>query len=168
MTTRVEMCNLLEAVAEGTRLPRPGFPNLKVVITRGLRNHYMNAGRGDFVKRMAAYGISADKIEGSRDVIMMRDGLVQDYRKKGVVPTDQDAFNYSQWRGYLDKPCEGLEWCRAAGANLGGIKVNDEGAPVTFCCTIERYRPVDVLSGPVNENPSFGAAEHGKELFFQS
>jgi ribonuclease J len=112
---------VLEAVAEGNRLPRAGFPNLKVVITKGLRNHYMNAGRGDFVKRMAAYGISADKIEGNRDVVMMRDGLVHDYREKGLVPTDQDAFNYSQWRGYLDKPCEGLEWCRAAGSKIAHL-----------------------------------------------
>jgi len=109
---------VLEAVADGTRLPRPGFPGLKVVITSGLRKHYRDAGREEFVARMAAYGISADKIQGRRDVVMLRDGLLSDYRAKGVVPTARDAFNYSQWRGYLDKPCEALEWCRAAGAEI--------------------------------------------------
>ena len=112
---------VLGAVAEGTRLPRPGFPNLKVVITKSLRNHYIKAGRGDFVERMAVYGISADKIQGHRDVVMMRDGLLADYRAKGVVPTSEDAFNYSQWIGYLEKPCAGLEWCRTAGAKIAHL-----------------------------------------------
>ena len=112
---------VLETVAEGTHLPRAGFPNLKVVITKSLRRHYLNAGREDFVTRMADHGISADKIQGHRDVVMLRDGLVPNYRAKGVVPTAQDAFNYSQWRGYLDKPCEGLEWCRAAGAEIAHL-----------------------------------------------
>ncbi len=109
---------VLEAISGGTRLPSPGMANLKVVITRGLAAHYRNSGRGDFVDRMAAFGIAAKRIEGSRYVVMLRDGLVRDYAYAGVTPTPQDAVVWSMWRGYLDKPSKGVNWCRTAGAAL--------------------------------------------------
>lgn len=109
---------VLEAIADGTRLPRPGFDNLKVVLTRGLRNHYAKAGRDDFVERMARHGISASALTGSRHVVMLRDGLVRDFQAKGVVPGPDDAFVWSMWRGYLQEDGSAYAWARQGGAEL--------------------------------------------------
>jgi ribonuclease J len=110
--------DVLDRIAEGTGLPRAGFPNLKVVVTRGLGNNYQRQGRENFVERMVPYGISAKRLEGSRHVVMLRRALIRDYQRAGVVPTADDAFNFSMWRGYLSDPyhSEALEWCRAGGS----------------------------------------------------
>lgn len=120
---------VLEAIAQGTRLPRPGMERLKVVITRGLANHYRNSGRGAFVDRMAKHGISARAITGSRSVVMLRDGLVRDYCASGVDPTAADAVVWSMWRGYLDKPSTAVEWCRSGGADLRYIHTSGHASP---------------------------------------
>jgi len=109
---------VLEAIADGTRLPRPGFDNLKVVLTRGLRQHYIAAGREEFVTRMARCGISASALTGSRHVVMLRDGLVRDYQDKGVTPDVDDAFVWSMWRGYLQDDGQAHEWARQGGAEV--------------------------------------------------
>ena len=115
--------DVLDRIAEGTGLPRAGFPNLKVVVTGGLSSNYRKQGREDFVTRMATHGISAKRLEGSRHVVMLRRGLIRDYQRAGVMPTADDAFNFSMWRGYLSDPyhSEALEWCRAAGAEIAYI-----------------------------------------------
>ena len=109
---------VLEAISDGTRLPRPGFPNLKVVVTRGLRNHYMTLGREDFVARMAQHGLSARALTGSRDVIMLRDGLIRDYADKAVLAGPEDAFVWSMWRGYFQETSPAAQWARAGGAEM--------------------------------------------------
>ena len=86
--------DVLDRIAEGTGLPRAGFPNLKVTVTKGLRSHYRRQGREDFVERMVPNGISAKRLEGSRHVAMLRGGLLRDYQGAGVVPTPDDAFNF--------------------------------------------------------------------------
>lgn len=101
---------VLEELAPGTRLPRPGFDNFKVVLTAGLRRHYADLGRHDFIDRMARCGIGAARLEGSNHVVMLRDGLVRDYQAKGVTPSVQDAWSYSMWRGYLEGPSEVRDW----------------------------------------------------------
>ncbi|SHF92397.1 ribonuclease J [Loktanella atrilutea] len=109
---------VLEAIAEGTRLPRPGWDKLKVVVTRGLRNHYIAADRGDFVARMANGGLSAKALNGSRHVIMLRDGLVRDYRNKGVLLGPDDAFVWSMWRGYLAEDGLAHVWAKESGVTV--------------------------------------------------
>jgi hypothetical protein len=64
--------DVLDRISEGTGLPRAGFPNLKVIVTRGLRSNYRSQGREDFIERMVPNGISAKRLEGSRYVVMMR------------------------------------------------------------------------------------------------
>lgn len=105
---------VLEAVAEGTRIPRPGFPGLQVVFTTGLVRHYRAHGRQGFLDRMASHGISARLLTNSRGVVMVRDGLVPDYAAKGVVPGPEDAFVWSTWRGYHDPASPVATWARAA------------------------------------------------------
>ncbi|CAM3303223.1 MBL fold metallo-hydrolase [Paracoccus nototheniae] len=109
---------VLETVAEGTKLPRPGFDNLKVVLTAGLRRHYIQRGSEEFIDRMVGHGIGAAKLEGSNHIVMVRDGLVKDYRAKGVTPTASDAFSFSMWSGYLAKPSETLNWFRSADSHI--------------------------------------------------
>ncbi|REJ46833.1 MAG: MBL fold metallo-hydrolase [Microcystis flos-aquae DF17] len=97
---------VLELLAQFGRLPQPGWKNIKVVITRSFSRLYETKGRGDFVERMAANGMSAAALAWNRNrwVVMARPSLLKDYEAKGVVPDDQDAWSYSQWHGYLDQP----------------------------------------------------------------
>ena len=123
--------DVLDRIAAGSRLPRAGFTNLKVVVTKGLGNYYRKLGRGDFVARMAIHGIAARHLVGGRHVIMLRRALLRDYQAAGVVPTADDAFNFSMWSGYLSDPChaEPLEWCRAAGAEVAYIHTSGHASP---------------------------------------
>jgi ribonuclease J len=115
--------DVLDRISEGTRLPRAGFPNLKVVVTRKLRNYYRKIGREAFIERMVPHGISAKRLVEGRYVAMVRRGLLADYQRAGVAPTAEDAFNFSMWRGYLSEPDikEVLEWCQAGGAEIAYI-----------------------------------------------
>jgi ribonuclease J len=123
--------DVLDRISGGTGIPRAGFPNLKVVVTKGLRNNYKQQGREDFIKRMVPHGISAKKIEGSRSIVMLRRGLIRDYQAAGVMPTADDAFNFSMWRGYLADPyhAEAYEWCKAAGAEIAYIHTSGHASP---------------------------------------
>ncbi len=94
---------VMEAVADFGKLPRPGWRNLKVVITSAFARVYRRTGQGSFVDRMAKYGVSADElaVTPSRWVPMIRSSLVRDYTAKGVVPNAEDAWSWSMWQGYL-------------------------------------------------------------------
>ena len=122
--------DVLDRIAEGTRLPRAGFPNLKVVVTGGLRRMYASRGREDFVARMARDGVAARAVP-SGAVVMLRRSLIRDFTQAGLVPTSQDAFNLSMWRGYLSTPyyAEPLEWCRSAGAEIAYLHSSGHAAP---------------------------------------
>lgn len=122
--------DVLDRIAEGTRLPRAGFPNLKVVVTGGLRRMYASRGREDLVARMAHDGLAARAVP-SDAVVMLRRSLIGDYARAGLVPTTRDAFNLSVWRGYLSTPyyAEPLEWCRSAGAEIAYLHSSGHAAP---------------------------------------
>ncbi|WP_312145342.1 MBL fold metallo-hydrolase [Brevundimonas sp.] len=97
---------VLELLADAGKLPRAGWNNVKVVITRSFARLYEMKGRKAFVERMAAHGISAAALAQNpgKWVVMIRPSLIRDFVSKGVVPTAGDAWSYSQWRGYLDQP----------------------------------------------------------------
>lgn len=97
---------VLELLADAGRIPQAGWGNLKVVITRAFSRLYRSKGREAFVDRMAAHGVSASRLaeDVSKWVIMIRPSLVRDMAPKGVTPTADDAWSYSQWRGYLQQP----------------------------------------------------------------
>jgi len=97
---------VLDLLIDAGRLPQPGWNNLKVVITRAFARLYESKGRGDFVKRMAKHGVSAARLaeNAERWAIMIRPSLMRDFIPKGVTPTSDDAWSYSQWRGYLQQP----------------------------------------------------------------
>ena len=55
---------------------------------------------------MAAHGVSAARLaeNTAKWVIMIGLVAVRDLVSKGVTPTLDDVWSYSQWRGYLEKP----------------------------------------------------------------
>jgi ribonuclease J len=94
---------VMEALADFEKLPRPGWNNLKVVITSAFARMYRRTGRESFVERMVQHGISAGKLveTPSNWVAMVRPSLIRDYVPKGVAPNADDAWCWSMWRGYL-------------------------------------------------------------------
>ena len=97
---------VLELLAQFGKLPQAGWNNIKVVITRAFARLYESKGRGDFVSRMARHGISAVALNDCPEkwAVMIRPSLMGDFTAKGVKPNSDDAWSYSQWRGYLDQP----------------------------------------------------------------
>jgi ribonuclease J len=144
--------DVLDRISEGSRLPRVGFPNLKVVVTTGLARNYRHQGRGEFIDRIAqaGHGISAKKLEGCRDVIMLRSGLLSDYQRAGVVPTADDAYNFSMWRGYLSDPGESyygdpIKWLQDAGAEIAYIHSSGHASPSDLRAFAAAMRPKMVV-----------------------
>jgi len=97
---------VLDLLVEAGRLPQPGWNNIKVVITRAFSRLYKMKGRQDFVERMASHGVSAARLaeKANQWVIMIRPSLIRDLSSKGVTPTPDDVWSYSQWLGYLKQP----------------------------------------------------------------
>jgi ribonuclease J len=141
--------DVLDRISKRNRLPRPGFPNLKVVVTRRLANSYRHQGREDFIERIAhaGHGISARRLKGCRHIIMLRGTLIDDYQRAGVVPTAEDAYNYSMWRGYLSDPYQSaaLEWCQAAGSEIAYIHTSGHASPADLRAFAAAVRPKMVV-----------------------
>ena len=153
--------DVLDRIAEGTRLPRAGFPGLKVVVTAGLSRYYAARGRDDFVARMARFGVAARNIPEDA-VAMLRCSLIRDYARAGILPTASDAFNHSMWRGYLDMPqyAEPLEWCRSAGAEIAYLHSSGHASPIDLRTFVAAVAPRAVV--PVHgENWDAEAAGFG-------
>ena len=116
-------------------------------MTGGLRAYYRKIGRADFVERMAGHGIAARRLTRGRYVIMLRRALIADYQRAGVVPTADDAFNFSMWRGYLSEPyyTEALEWCRTGGAEIAYIHTSGHASPADLRAFAAAVRPKMVV-----------------------
>jgi ribonuclease J len=135
--------DVLDQISEGTGVPRAGYSNLKVVVTRKLRNYYRRIGREDFVERMVLHGISAKRLVRGSYVAMVRRGLLADYQRAGVVLTAEDAFNFSMWSGYLSEPDikEVLEWCQAGGAEIAYIHTSGHASAADLRAFAAAIRP---------------------------
>jgi ribonuclease J len=135
--------DVLDRISERTRVPRAGYTNLKVVVTRGLRGYYRKIGRDDFVVRMVPHGLAARHLVLGLHVVMLRRSLIADYERAGVVPTADDAFNFSMWRGYLSEPdiAEVLEWCRRGGAEVAYIYTSGHASPADLRAFATAIRP---------------------------
>ncbi len=161
--------DVLDRVSDGTRLPCAGFPNLKVVITAGLRGSYRKQGRDDFVERMVPFGVSAKRLNGSEYVVVLRRALIHDYERAGVVPCADDAFNFSMWRGYLSEPyhSELLDWCRSGGAEIAYIHTSGHASAADLRAFATAVQPKTVV--PVHgvkwdeEAHGFGAIRRLKD-----
>jgi ribonuclease J len=124
---------VMEALADFGKLPRPGWNNLKVVITSAFARMYRRTGRESFVERMAEHGISAGKLAEtpSKWVVMVRPSLIRDYVPKGVVPNSDDAWCWSMWRGYLKNEDGALvqKWFEDGGSRAAHIHTSGHASP---------------------------------------
>lgn len=117
---------VLDIIAGGTRIPRPGWDNVKVVITRNMKRAYDEA----LVARMAKLrGIGAARLAAGRNVIMLRDSLVDDFAAKEVMPTPQDAFVWSMWRGYWNPESKVARWMADAGLEPKFMHTSGHASP---------------------------------------
>jgi ribonuclease J len=135
--------DVLDRISGDTRLPRAGFSNLRVVVTRRLRNYYRRIGREDFIERMVPHATSARRLVSGRYVVMTRHGLLADYQCAGVTPTHEDAFNFSMWRGYESEPDmkEMLDWFRAGGAEIAYIHTSGHASAADLRALASAIRP---------------------------
>lgn len=135
--------DVLDRISERTRLPRAGFPSLKIVVTRRLCSYYAKIGREDFIERMVPHGISTKRLVRGRYVAMARRSLLADYQRAGVTPTADDAFNFSMWSGYLSEPdiAEVLDWCRTGGAEIAYIHTSGHASPADLRAFAGAIRP---------------------------
>ncbi len=127
---------VMEALAEFGSLPRPGWRNLKVVVTSAFGRMYRRTGRGAFVEQMVSHGISADKLAETPDrwVAMVRPSLIRDYVRKGVTPNSDDAWCWSMWRGYLDNEDGALvrKWFEVGGSRAAHIHTSGHASPAVL------------------------------------
>ena len=123
--------DVLRRIADGTRLPVPGpeFPELKIVITPGGKRMYERQGRNDFVKEMAesAFATSRARLANDLAFIMLRDSMVQDFRKGGLGFTPDDAYAFSNWAGYLDPEDRNSGWSQAQAAGARTLMLHTSG-----------------------------------------
>ena len=92
-------------------LPQMGWPNLRGVVTSGIKRLYETPdrlNRSEFFEQYCTSGhaFGASKIEsGPRNsVVMLRPSLLRDYLRKGLVLTEDDCWIFSMWSGYLGEP----------------------------------------------------------------
>ena len=124
---------VMEALAEFGKLPRPGWNNLKVVITSAFARMYRRSGREAFVEGMVPFGISAARLAETpeRWVVMVRPSLIRDYGPNGITPNSDDAWCWSMWRGYLENEDGALvsKWFEAGGSRAAHIHTSGHASP---------------------------------------
>jgi ribonuclease J len=146
---------VMETLADFGDLPRPGWRNLKVVITKALARMYRRTGRAAFVDQMAQHGVSAAKLAQapSKWVAMVRPSLIRDYVIKDVVPNSDDAWCWSMWRGYLDNE-DGASvqaWFADGGSRAAHLHTSGHASP-------SELRAFAVAMNPKHLVPIHGAA----------
>jgi ribonuclease J len=124
---------VMEALADFGKLPRPGWNSLKVVITSAFARMYRRTGRESFVEHMLPHGISAAKLAETpeRWVVMVRPSLIRDYVLKRIVPNEDDAWCWSMWRGYLNND-DGIlvrKWFDEGGSRAAHIHTSGHASP---------------------------------------
>ena len=95
-------------------IPQPEWMggHMSAVVTRKMMRLMNRLGEPDLVEYLKSHGaaMSASKLAATPEkwVIMARDSLVDDYRGKGVVPTENDTWVWSMWNGYLEQDSTSL------------------------------------------------------------
>lgn len=137
-----EVLRLLEPYA---KLPQPGWPGLKVVVTGALARMYRRKDREAFVQEMAAHGISARKLanDPARWAVMLRPSLITDFERNGVVPSGSDAWSWSMWSGYLKNEAgqRTSTWLNQGGARLVHAHTSGHASPRQLQAFANAIRP---------------------------
>lgn len=128
-------------------VPVPGDPGLRVVVTKRLARRYTAIGKQAFVASFAQNrtGMSARCLEKTpgRWVAMLRATMIDDYAGQGVTPTADDAWCFSQWRGYLnDKPWQPVHaWFSGAGTPRHAIHTSGHAGVAGLARLVEIVAP---------------------------
>ena len=127
---------VMEALAGFGRLPRPGWRNLKVVVTSAFARIYRRTGREAFVEQMVPHGIPAAKLAQTPEkwVVMVRPSLIRDYVPKGVTPNPDDAWCWSMWHGYLESEngAQVSKWFEDGGSRADHIHTSGHASPAVL------------------------------------
>ncbi len=78
---------------------------------------------------------------------MLRRALLRDYQAGGVVPTADDAFDFSMWQGCLSEQYykEALEWCQKGGAEIAYIHTSGHASAADLRAFALAVRPKMVV-----------------------
>jgi len=125
------------------RLPRAGFPNLKVVVDEGawrLLPQTMAAGLRRENGQKTASRRAIGKVPPCHHAAPRPAARLS---ACGVVPTADDAFDFSMWRGYDTEPdTHGImEWFRTVGARSPYIHTS--GMPRRRSTCLRAGRPTE-------------------------
>jgi ribonuclease J len=125
--------SVLATLKDYGRIPQPGWPGLKVVVTSRFARLYRRRGNASFVEYMAKHGIAASALakQPSKWVIMTRPSLLDDFQRNGVNPCKDDSWSWSMWRGYLDQS-DGRrvrDWCSMGGATARHLHTSGHASP---------------------------------------
>ena len=98
---------VLMRLKEFANIPQPEWEggHMRAVVTKKMKNLMVRLGEPGLIEYLKQHraAMSADKLSATPEkwVIMVRSSLVDDYRAKGVVPTENDTCVWSMWDGYL-------------------------------------------------------------------
>lgn len=143
---------VLRLLSKYTGIPQPGWPGLRVLITSRFSRMYRGKGDGAFVDEMAQHGISARTFSKMRNTVcMIRPSLIDDLETGGVVPSMEDSWSFSMWKGYL--------------ANLQGSRLQrwfeQAGTPARHIHTSGHASPDDLRAFSMSINPKALVPIHG-------
>mgnify|MGYP003667001856 CR=1 FL=1 len=124
---------VMDMLSSTSRIPKPDWDSIKVVITKSFAKMYKSTGREVFVDRMVKNGIAAKKLNErpGKWVIMTRPSLIRDYKFNSVTPDANDAWSWGMWMGYL-KNEDGVKvqaWFDAAGSRAAHIHTSGHASP---------------------------------------
>jgi ribonuclease J len=100
---------VLMRLNEFAQIPQPEWKggHMRAVVTRKMMDLMKRLGEPGLIEYLKKHSaaMSADKLPATPEkwVIMARSSLVDDYRRKGVVPTEEDTWVWSMWNGYLEQ-----------------------------------------------------------------
>lgn len=100
---------VLMQLKEFADIPQPEWPdgNMRVVVTKKmmrLMDRLRETGLIEYLKSHQVAMSARKLVENPHKwVIMVRNSMVEDYSKKGVVPTEDDTWVWSMWNGYLEQ-----------------------------------------------------------------
>jgi ribonuclease J len=100
---------VLEEIKDFVKTPQAawGGTHMRAVVTRRMSNLLRRLGEDNFIEYLKKYraAMKADYLVNTpgKWVIMARDSLVDDYKDKGILPTHDDVWIWSQWQGYLER-----------------------------------------------------------------
>ena len=136
---------VLTLLASHAKLPQPGWPSLKVVVTGAMARMYRRKGREAFVESMVPHGISARRLaeRPGHWVVMVRPSLTADYERAGAGPSPEDAWVWSMWAGYLKTEVSGRAtvWFEEAGVAPTLIHTSGHASPADLRAFAEAIAP---------------------------